>query len=293
MVDHNSRIPYSEQASFSIDREIGNGVTVSVGYLFTGAHKLARAMDLNISAPAGRLPDGKLLYNGAAYDNAGLLYYTDNSGNAVYHGATLQIDERWGKYLTLNANYTFSKTLDDGTFVTFVSTPQSLYQRNLERANSNQDVRHRFVGNFIAVGPEHGWIRNFELSGIVTMQSARPFTMFAGFDVNNDTNPVTDRVGLSARNTYWGDRMYAVDLRLSRSFRIREKANLLFAVDAFNLLNRPNVDEVSTVYGAPDFIGGIPNHYKDGLGSPVNPLFGSPRSVLNPRQLQFSVKITF
>ena len=62
MVDHNSRIPYSEQASFSIDREIGNGVTVSVGYLFTGAHKLARAMDLNISAPAGRLPDGKLLY---------------------------------------------------------------------------------------------------------------------------------------------------------------------------------------------------------------------------------------
>ena len=117
--------------------------------------------------------------------------------------------------------------------------------------------------------------------------------MFAGFDVNNDTNPVTDRVGLSARNTYWGDRMYAVDLRLSRPFRIKEKANLVFGVDAFNLLNRPNVDEVTTVYGAPDFIGGIPNHYKDGLGSPVNPLFGSPRSVLNPRQLQFSAKIRF
>jgi hypothetical protein len=293
MVDHNSRIPYSEQASFSIDREISNSVTVSIGYLFTGAHKLVRAEDLNISAPAGRLPDGKLLYNGPAYNNAGLLYYTDNSGNAAYHGATAQINGRWGKYLTLNANYTFSKTLDDGTFTTFVSTPQSLYQRNLERANSNQDLRHRFVGNFVAAGPEHGCLRDFELSGIVTMQSAMPFTMFAGFDVNNDTNPVTDRVGLSARNTYWGDKMYAVDLRLSRSFRIREKANLLFAVDAFNLLNRPNVDEVTTVYGAPDFIHGIPNHYKDGLGSPANPLFGSPRSVLNPRQMQFSLKVVF
>jgi hypothetical protein len=293
MVDHNSRIPYSEQTSFSIDREITNGLTIGAGYLFTGAHKLVRALDLNISAPVGRLPDGKLLYNGPAYNNAGLLYYTDNSGNAVYHGATFQINERWGTYLTLNANYTFSKTLDDGTFTTFVSTPQSLYQPNLERANSNQDVRHRFVGNFIAVGSENGWLRNFELSGIVTMQSPRPFTMFAGFDVNHDTNPVTDRVGLSARNTYWGDRMYATDLRLSRSFRIKEKANLLWGVDVFNLLNRPNVDEVTTVYDEPDFIGRMPNHYKDGVGSPVNPLFGSPRSVLNPRQLQFSLKIAF
>lgn len=64
MVDHNSRIPYSEQASFSIDREISKGLTVGVGYLFTGAHKLVRAEDLNISTPAGKLPDGRLLYNG-------------------------------------------------------------------------------------------------------------------------------------------------------------------------------------------------------------------------------------
>lgn len=125
------------------------------------------------------------------------------------------------------------------------------------------------------------------------MQSPRPFTVFAGFDVNNDTNPVTDRVGLSARNTYWGDRLYATDLRLSRSFRLNEKTNLLLAVDTFNVLNRANVDEVTSVYGAPNFIGPIPNHYKDGVGSPVNPLFGSPRSALNPRQLQLSIKIAF
>jgi TonB dependent receptor-like, beta-barrel len=293
MVDKNSRIPYSEQASFSIDRQIARNLTISVGYLFTGAHKLVRPLDLNISAPVGRLPDGKLLYNGAAYNNAGLLYFTDNSGNAAYQGTTVQINERWSRHLALNASYTFSKTLDDGTFTTFVSTPQSLYQRSLERANSNQDLRHRFVGNFIAAGPQQGWLRDLELNGIVTMQSSRPFTTFAGFDVNNDTNPVTDRVGLAARNTYWGDRLYVVDLRLSRLFRITERTNLLFAVDAFNLLNRPNVDEITTVYSAPDFIGPIPNHYKDGVGSPVNPLFGSPRSVLNPRQLQFALKIAF
>ena len=46
-------------------------------------------------------------------------------------------------------------------------------------------------------------------------------------------------------------------------------------------------------YDAPDFVGGIPRHYKDGIGSPVNPLFGGSRTMLNPRQLQFAVKLAF
>lgn len=117
--------------------------------------------------------------------------------------------------------------------------------------------------------------------------------MFAGFDVNNDGNPVTDRVGLSARNSYWGDSQRSVDLRVSRFFRMTERSRLLLSADGFNLWNRANVEEVNTVYGAPDFIGGIPRHYKDGMDSPANPLFGAPRVMLNPRRLQFAVKLEF
>jgi hypothetical protein len=114
-----------------------------------------------------------------------------------------------------------------------------------------------------------------------------------GFDVNNDNDPVTDRVGLSARNTYWGDDLQTADIRLSRLFRMAERSKLVISADAFNLLNRPNVDEVTTVYGAPDFIGAAPQRYKDGTGSPANPLFGQPRTMLNPRQLQFAVRVSF
>jgi hypothetical protein len=193
----------------------------------------------------------------------------------------------------LNANYTFSKTLDDGTYTTFVSTPQNLYRRNLERANSNQDVRHRFIANFVATGPEKTFMRQFELSSIITAQSGRPFTIFAGFDVNNDTNPVTDRVGTSARNTYFGDKLVAVDLRLSRYFRIKERMKIQVMAEVFNMFNRANVDEVFSVYFAPDFIAGIPKHYKDGVVDPANPGFGSPRTTFNPRQFQFSAKFSF
>jgi hypothetical protein len=327
MVDHFSRIPYSEQATLQIDRELGHGLVLSASYLFVAAHKLVRAENLNVCPQGGTttaattcaaagvpLPDwpaGKANFSGALYTNSGLLYYTDNSGNSVYNGGTIQATEHFGHYLQFNANYTYSKTLDDGTFTTFVSTPQDFYDRPLERANSNQDIRNRFIANFTADGPEKTFLRNFELSSIITAQSGRPFTMFVGFDANGDTNPVTDRVGDAARNTYWGDSLVAWDLRVSRHFIFRERNRIEVAMDAFNALNRANVNEVTSVYGTYNFCNGqVPVHYKDAAsiaiehvqnvggcpaaGPPVpNPLFGGPRTMFNPRQLQFSLKYSF
>ena len=87
--------------------------------------------------------------------------------------------------------------------------------------------------------------------------------MFVGFDANGDTNPVTDRVGLSGRNTYYGDDLYSWDLRVARYFAFRERYRVDLMVDAFNALNRPNVDEVTSVYGAAVFCGPTPKRYKD------------------------------
>jgi outer membrane receptor protein involved in Fe transport len=305
-VDRHLRAPYSEQASLNIDHQFGKGLSIGVGYLFVAGHKLVRPIDLNVAPPVGTFPGtNKDIYNFAIPDpnipaplrgspgTNGIFYFTDSTGNSVYHGLTLQAAENVGKYLRFNANYTFSKTLDDGTFVTFVSTPQSNAQRSLERALSNQDARHRFVANFVATAPEQSFARYFELSSIVTIQSPRAFTIFAGFDANSDGNPVNDRVGEAARNTYFGDGLRTVDVRVSRLVHLGEKYRLQLSVDSFNLFNRANVDEVSSVYGAPVFLGPVPRHYKDGVTSPANPAFGSPRTVFNPRQLQISAKFTF
>ncbi|MBZ5548344.1 MAG: TonB-dependent receptor [Acidobacteriia bacterium] len=331
-IDHNSRIPYSEQASFGIDQELGKGLVLSVGYLFVASHKQVRPENLNVCPPEGllsdpasgcvpasfvgfpgnKLPDGRDAFSGPKYSNAGLMYYLDNSGVSVYHGGSVSLTGRM-KNFNFNANYTFSHTFDDGTFTTFVSTPQDLYDRNAERANSVQDVRHRFIANFVAHGPSKSFLRNFEFSDILNLQSGRPFTIFVGNDINNDTNPVTDRVGLSPRNSYRGDHLYSNDIRLAYQFALKEQKKLQLAVDAFNVFNRPNVDEVTSVYGGGtiDFCGAVPKHYKDAAsiaiqqfqvtcdaasngGAPIpNPLFGTPRTMFNPRQLQFSAKFTF
>jgi hypothetical protein len=341
-IDPNSRYAYSEQASVQVDQEIGKGLVVSVGYLFLRARKQFRPENLNVCPSGGlsnsattcfpaadipgppitptgpfpnnKMPNGRDAFSGVLYNNAGLMYFVDATGNAAYNGGTLSVSDRLNQYLRFNLNYTLSHATDDGTFLTFVSTPEDFYDRKLERADSVQDVRHRFVGNFTADTPAQSWYRNFEFSSIFTLQSPRPFTIFVGNDVNGDTNPVTDRVGWSPRNSYRGDHFYDFDVRLSRFFKIGEGKQLSLALDAFDVFNRQNVNEVTSVYGGgtPDFCGAVPTHYNDAASLAIqqrtvacgadgqlahapapNALFGTPRTMFTPRQLQASVKFTF
>ncbi|HUI55102.1 MAG TPA: hypothetical protein VLY04_09030 [Bryobacteraceae bacterium] len=47
---------------------------------------------------------------------------------------------------------------------------------------------------------------------------------------------------------------------MTRYFPFTEHKRLVVSVDAFNAFNRPNVDEVNSVYGVADFCGAVPVH---------------------------------
>ncbi|MBN2318902.1 MAG: TonB-dependent receptor [Acidobacteria bacterium] len=320
-----NKMPFAAQASLQIDRQVTRDLAVSASYLYVSGHRLVRGNDLNMPCPVGTSkpdnpewaqgwlnPDGTKspcvgtpdLRYGKPYflsdqgqpeiPGAGLLDYNDASVRTSYHGMTIQFTGKIGGRFSFNTNYAFSKTMDNGNFTTFINLPQNTFDRKSEYGLSNQDVRHRFVANFTAKTPEtaNAVLRNWMASSIITMQSARPFTLYVGFDANGDNNPTTDRVGLAGRNTYRGDAHRAWDLRLTRNIQATERLKLDLIFDMFNTLNRPNVDEVSTVYAAPEFVGPVPQHYKDGVSAP-NPGFGVPRVMLNPRQMQFAVKLSF
>jgi outer membrane receptor protein involved in Fe transport len=299
----------------------------------------------SLGNPAG-LEFGVPSAPGQATLSAGLLDFNNNVVNASYHGLTITALERWRNYFTLTANYTYSHSIDNGNFTTFINLPVNQFNYHAERANSNQDVRHHFVTNFTASAPDSSFLRQFQFSSIITLQSGRPFTLFVGQNTFGDIAGLsTDRVGgapvkgvcntvsdcntVIARNTYIGDALYTWDLRLSRYFKLSEHVKLDLAMDIFNVLNRPNVDEVVSVYGSPAFCGAtpvIPRHYKDStttaiqqgsvscatqqaagappawlalgllpvnIPSTPNPNFGTPRTMMNPRQFQFSAKIYF
>ncbi len=283
--------------------------------------------------------------------SAGLLDYNNDVADARYNGLTVTAIERFGNYFNLTANYTYSHTIDNGNFTTFINLPVNQFNYRAEEANSNQDQRHLLVTNFTANSPTNGawWRRNWLFSSIITLGSGRPFTIYYGSPTLNDfAAGSVDRVGgagvpgthcatvatcqtMIPRNTYIGDPLYSWDLRLGRSFAVRSNMRLDLAVDAFNVLNRPNIDQVYSIYGSPVFCGAIPKHYNDAVsreiqtestavdcmdGGTAQPTpiaatdpassgaflfipptptstFGTPETMLNPRQFQFSAKIDF
>ena len=96
-------------------------------------------------------------------------------------------------------------------------------------------------------------LRDFTFSTVMTFQSPDWFTKYAGFDANGDVFGNNDRVGSESRNTFRGDSLQTIDIRLERTFPIRERFKLQLMFEAFNLFNTVNVKYYNTSYGAADF----------------------------------------
>jgi hypothetical protein len=193
------------------------------------------------------------------------------------------------------ANYTYSKSIDIATDVQLTDSPMDYLHPERDRGLSENDVRHRLILTLMGESP-NTWnpiLRNFKVSMLNTLQTPRYYTIFAGFDVNGDEFPFSDRVGNIGRNTYRGDSSYVTDIRVQRVLNLAERLKAEASLEVFNLFNRQNVNGIDTVYGAPTFAGPIPQQFGDGIGSPANPTFGTPSFVAPARQMQLSVRFNF
>jgi hypothetical protein len=223
--------------------------------------------------------------------------------DSVYDGLLVNMSKRMSNNFSFNLSYTWSHSIDDGPNPSFVLIPQDSNNGNFrsERASSADDARHRFVGNAILSSPKD-WnvaLRDFSFSMILTLQSPQYFTKYSGFDSNGDVFGNNDRVGNEPRNTYRGDTLKTLDVRIERTFPIMEKLRMQFLAEAFNVANSVNVRYYNTSYGAADFCpldagapgcAGATQFFKE--GSP-NPSYGTPSAVFNPRQLQLALRFTW
>jgi hypothetical protein len=193
------------------------------------------------------------------------------------------------------ANYTFSKSIDLATDVQLTDTPMDYLHPGLDRAIGDNDIRHRFVLALLGESPAD-WpllLRDFKVSMLNTLQSPRYFTILAGFDVNGDGDPFPDRVGNIGRNTYRGAASYTTDVRAQRAFKLTERLKGAASVEVFNLFNRQNIEGLDAAYGAAVFSGPVPRAFGDGISSPANPAFGTPKFVAPARQIQLSLRAIF
>ena len=228
----------SNNWNLGIQRELPGNNVVDLAYVASEAHHLPRQIDGNAPDPAlvnslvaycsnpsnafGCVPDevtGILLYEGA--DVFGLLpqnavannalvqpFYQVSVGNSVYNSLQAKITHRTSHGLLLQGSYTWAHAIDDAPDPLAPAAGNRTFPRNSrnlgeERGNSDYDVRHRFVANYIYELPfgkgknalSHGFVgkvfEGWQLAGIATVQTGHPFDIFTTTDM--------ERSGLSGR----------------------------------------------------------------------------------------------
>ena len=285
--------PYAEQASLELESSLGHGWVMTTGYQYVHGLKMPVYYSVN-GLPSGTLPDGRQAFT-PADPRFGFALIATPTGYSIYNGGVVSVRRNFAGHYSVLANYTFSKSIDIATDVQLTDTPQNYLDPNGDRAVGDNDIRHRFVLSLLAETPAEWpvYLRNFKFSMLNTIQSPRYFSILAGFDVNGDGFPFSDRTGTLGRNSYRGASYYDTDVRLQRVFSITERFKAVASMEAFNLLNHVNVQNIDQVYGAPDFLGPVPHQFGDNISSPANPTFGTANYVSPARQLQASLRFSF
>jgi hypothetical protein len=206
--------PYAEQASLEIENEIAKDLYVSVGYQFVHGLKLPTYSSIN-GVPSGALPSGLQSFAPADF-NFGFTLLGAPSAYSIYHAGIISLRTSFAYHYSVLANYTFSKSIDLSTDVQLTGVPMDyLYPRFRPCIWQQRHPPSLCFYNAGRIAPAN-WpllFRNSKVSMLNALQSPRHFTILAGFDVNGDGFPFSDRVANIARNTYRGDTSYTTDVR--------------------------------------------------------------------------------
>ncbi len=225
-----------------------------------------------------------------------------SAGSALYYGGILEVKKRFNRRVSLMGNYTYSKATSNVT--DFNSDFSPFDQTNLKGENgpSDFDQRHKLVVASVLESPwKNAFLSNFQLAPIVRYSSGHAFDVLSGgTNINNDRHSTNDRPLGFGRNSGRGPDYLDVDMRLTKQFKLNEKATMQFMAEAFNLFNRTNFISVNNE--VPVFGAGFANPAKVPVnlsGTFVNPLVHAPGGAPGAftsgtrRQMQLGVRVGF
>lgn len=288
-VDTHFKVPTSTEWNLTVERQLGEKNSVSVGYAGNvGTHLESNA---NFEQPHY----GPNAFSDVPFPQFGVFGQAFHSNaNSNHHALQVQVKRQATRGLLLLASYSWSKTIDyTSNDLNFVS---DRFNFGLDRGLSDDDTGHRLVTSFVydlPFGPgerllsANGWagraLGGWQLAGIATFQAGLPFTVHnlvdnSGFFVASgqradrtcgggldkptpakwfDTacfqaaTPYT--VGNSGRNILRADGIGNFDLSLLKDIRFTEARYVQLRAEAFNALNSPTFQAPNTYFGSPTF----------------------------------------
>ena len=314
---------YTQNWNFTVERQVFADTRLRVAYVGTKGSHLMGYYDQNAPIYNSTLT---LAQNRATIDERRPIQgfeqiFRDTNGlNSTSHALQVSVNKRFSHGFSVLGSYTWSKSIDDESVNDGIGGYSASYPFNfsLWRGPSNQNIPHRLVTSFVwqLPGPHVSGIakyllRDWRVSGILTLQSGLPFDILAVgdplagitgpradvsgsgdpvldtgrskgaliqqyFDISRFTNAAPGTVGTLGRNTMQGPGLANLDASLVKVLKLPflgETGSSELRLESFNALNRTNFNNPVT-----------------GL---TNPRFGQLTSAGDPRILQLAVKIIF
>jgi hypothetical protein len=269
--NENFQNPRTYSASIAVERELVANLAALVQYNHSKGVHITRFFDSNDGAfgcpwSTGLGDDGSNgLLCGSVPDNFPGLATVDSSAKSLYDGITFGLTKRWADNYQLQANYTLSwdHSDDDNERDPFTLRYARYDQLDAEYGYSDRDQRHRLNAFLLWLAP--GQV-NVNLR--YSYRSAQPYSLDAnGQPAANLYTPARIRADgtVVERNTARKDNEFsALDLRLSREFRLSRRIRLEPILEVFNVFNSKNILAPQTTNLVFNFDGTI----RAGLGEP-------------------------
>lgn len=218
-VDPRLRTPYVQNYNLNVQHELFKNAVVQIGYVGSHGTKLYRYRDINQPVNPAR-STARPFDNGPLAPSGGTFFYVnqfESTANSNYNALQMSLQLRDWRGLSSTINYTWSHSIDNASdgqdYVANATQPDNSFRTDQERANSNFDVRHRFVWtfsyeipNFVKKYPRVG--KGWQINGITTLRSGSPFhvNLFDDYNGTGEFFPRPDLVGDPYASTSGPDR---------------------------------------------------------------------------------------
>ena len=214
---YENETPYSEQWHLGIDRQLFGSMLLELEYAGSASKHMVLCYNPNEIQPGpGSEASRRLLQPIGGVTN---MLQCDPRNRSTYHAGTLKLQKRFSDGLQFLVSYTWGKSLDYGSSAASgggaVGNGQTITNMDAWHGPSGYDVRHRGVVSYVyelpfgtgrrylseAGGLVQGIVGGWQLSGITTMTTGRPFSVSLQAGVNNGAPswPESDRVRQARR----------------------------------------------------------------------------------------------
>ncbi len=312
--DPRNKISYAMEYNAGIEQQLSGDMVLSVDYVGSGGRHLFIQPNANTAVVPG---PGPIAARQPFPAYGGAFSFDENVGNSSYNALQAKLQKRLSFGLNFLASYTWSKSLDIQSEGQSGSI-ETIYDLRRDWGPSDFNRTHLFVfsGTYqlpvgkgkaylsSASGPVRAILGDWNIGGIVTLNSGQPFTISAGGDIANvgggsqraevignpnvgftqsrlewfNTGafsvPAPFTFGNDGRNNMTGPPLKNFDFITYKNFLFGERFSLQFRSEFFNVLNHTN-------FGLPDN-----NVQSSGFGR-IN------STSTAPRDIQFALKLQF